>query len=392
MRVVHTVARLAPGKGGPSESVPALCRALVAAGAEVTLVTGAGEVSDAVRALEAVAKVLYVRLGPYAAAHVGLSLGRELRALAGSADLLHGHGIWLHPNWASARAARRQGVPFVVSPRGMLAPRALASSRWRKRAAWLLLDGRHLRGAALVHATSPEEARQVRAAGIAAPIAVIGNGVDTTVLCPPEAAAGRGRTSPRAGVLFLGRIHPIKGIDLLLDAWRLVAGARRDVPELLLAGPGEERHVAWLRRELAARSLPGARYLGPVRGSEKLELLRGVRALVLPSRSENYGLVVAEALACGTPVVATTGTPWSALASERCGWHVEPSPTDLAQGLAELLEASDEAIEAMGLRGRAFVEREHSLSATATRMLAAYAWVLGRGDRPAGVLDRDEAA
>lgn len=385
MRLVHTVAHLAPGMGGPSTSVPALCKALAAAGEQVSLVTGSAEVGDFVRSLEKTVELCFVSLGPYVAANFSFEFWRVLRDVVSNADLVHTHGLWLDPNWASARAARRGHLPLVVSPRGMLAPQALARSRWRKRAAWAMLDGPNLRGAALIHASSAEEARQVRAAGVMAPIAVIANGVDTGALLP----AG---PTGRSGILFLGRIHPIKGIDLLLKAWQELCRARMDLPELLLAGPGEDRDVSWLRSELARLGDPRVRYLGSVWGEAKLELLRSARAVVLPSRTESYGMVVAEALACGTPVIATTGAPWKTLASARCGWHVEPEVEALAAALDAALAASDEELCAMGKRGRSLVERDHSLATSAARMIAAYSWVLGRGARPETVIDRNEAA
>jgi len=391
MRSVHTVARLAPRMGGPSASVPALCRALTEAGEQVTLVTGAGEVAQSVRDLESRILVRYAPLGPYAAANFSLAFRRALDEALAGADLLHTHGIWLDPNWASAVAARRRRVAFVVSPRGMLAPRALAAGRWRKRLAWALLDGPHLRRAALVHASSPEEARQVRAAGVATPIAVIGNGVDTAALRPARDDGAPAATRRRSYLLYLGRVHPIKGIDLLLEAWRRLGDSPRERPELLLAGPGEPRHLEWLRAELARLGDPRVRHLGPVWGAEKLELLRSARVVVLPSRSESFGMVVAEALACGIPVLATTAAPWGAIERERCGWWVEPSAEALSVALRAALGAQEEEIEAMGRRGRGLVQREHSLAASAARMIAAYAWVLGRGARPPFVLERNEA-
>ncbi|MBZ5589446.1 MAG: glycosyltransferase [Acidobacteriia bacterium] len=383
MKVVHTVAGLWEHTGGPAESVPALCRGLAEAGHRVTLITGQGELVSAVHALEPAVTVRLVRLGPYRLANYSRESVGAVEQESRSAELIHTHGLWLHPNWVSARVARRRGLPLVVSPRGMLAEWALDRRRLFKRVLWHLVDGPACRGAAIVHCTSQGEATEVRRAGCRGPLAVIPNGVDTMSFSPAVKATG----SPREvghEVLFMSRIHPKKALDLLLEAW---AGVRASQPaaRLALAGPGEPHNVAWLREMLDGSLGRGVRYLGVVAGEERLRLLRSAAVVVLPSRSENYGMVVAEALACGTPVITTTGTPWHALPAERCGWVVEPEVAALAGALDAALRCSGDELAAMGARGRAFVVREHSLGAAVGRMVAAYEWVLGRGPKPAFV-------
>ena len=380
MKVVHTVAGLWEHTGGPAESVPALCRGLAEAGHRVTLITGQGELVAAVRALEPAVTVRLVRLGPYRLANYSREFAGALEQESRGAELIHTHGLWLHPNWVSARVARRGGLRLVVSPRGMLSAWALDRRRLFKRVLWSLVDGPACRGAAFVHCTSQGEATEVRHAGCRADLAVIPNGVDTTYFSPAQnAASSLHGVGPE--VFFMSRIHPKKGLDLLLEAW---AGVRAGRPEarLALAGPGEPRHVACLTEMLDGPLGGGVRYLGLVAGEERLRLLRSAAVVVLPSRSENYGMVVAEALACGTPVITTTGTPWHALPAERCGWVVEPEVAALAGALDAALRCSGDELAAMGARGRAFVVREHSLGAAVGRMVAAYEWILGRGPRP----------
>lgn len=346
MRVLHTVASVAPAGGGPSRTVPALVGALRDLGIEARL-----HVAD--------------RDGP--------------RPDVAGVDLVHDHGVWLPANHRAAVEARRAGVPRVVSPRGMLAPRALAHRGWKKRVAWALYQRADLRGAALVHATSAAEAADARRLGLG-PVAVVPNGVR-----PPEPLPERRRGTARRA-LFLGRLHPIKGVPMLVEAW---ARVRPGGWGLDVAGPDEGGHRAELERLVAERGL-GARvaFLGEAGEAAKWALLRSADLVVLPTRTENFGVVVAEALAAGVPALTTTGAPWGALRDERCGWWVEPSASGLEAGLREATALDRAALDAMGERGRAYAARAFGWPALAARTAAVYRWLLEGGPRPPDVEGR----
>jgi glycosyltransferase involved in cell wall biosynthesis len=176
-------------------------------------------------------------------------------------------------------------------------------------------------------------------------------------------------------VLFLSRIHPVKGLDLLCRAW---AELPADEPALLLiAGSGDEASLATLRRWLAEQPGPPAVYLGRVAGERKLALLSSAWLLALPSHSENYGMAVAEALACGTPVLTTTAMPWAEVQAAECGWSVPAQEDTVARALREALRLTPEGHEAMRSRARALVVRSHSLQSAVVRMEQCYEGVIG---------------
>jgi glycosyltransferase involved in cell wall biosynthesis len=177
-------------------------------------------------------------------------------------------------------------------------------------------------------------------------------------------------------VLFLGRIHAVKGVDLLCDAWGALPP--HTPAQLLLAGPGTGAPKARLERWVAGQTGPPARYIGPVDGQRKQRLLASAWLLVLPSYSENYGMAVAEALACATPVLTTTETPWREVEGEGCGWVVAPRADSLAFALNEALSLPAETHRAMRVRARAFVARAHSLESAVTRMEHTYLEVIER--------------
>lgn len=382
MKILHTIAGLWEGTGGPVASVTSLCLRLAARGHDVTLLTGAGPLHSAVLDLQPRVRVRTESLGPYAVGHWSRTFRAACLEEASRADLVHDHGVWLHTNWSSIRMAGRARRPVVRSPRGMLSPWALRRSRWLKLLLWNMTERRLFDQASLVHLTSDLEEYELRRLGIRARTVVIPNGLDLD----GEFAASRIAEARTAGipevvgrrvVLFLSRIHPKKGLDLLCRVW---AGLPPHLPVLLLvAGPGDEAYVAELRRWLAEQAGPPAQYVGPVTGDRKLALLSSAWLMALPSRSENYGMVVAEALACGTPVLTTTEMPWAEVEAAGCGWVIAPQADHLARVLHQALGLSSEDHEPMRARARMLIERFHSVDGAVARMEESYRGVFTHG-------------
>ena len=381
MEALHVIAGLDPRDGGPSYSVPSLCAALTRAGCHAPMLTvHSDDCGDRpnLRSFPQFAS----RTPVLGALRLSPGLRRAASAAAARADVVHAHGLWLMPNVDAGNAAARARTRLVVSPRGMLATEALEYSRLKKRLFWLLLQRRAYAGAAAWHATSEQEAAEIRAYGIKAPIAVIPNGIDL-----PEVLADHAAAQPRRRLLFLSRIHPKKGLPVLLDAWSLIARDRPDW-DLVIAGADEGGHRAELEARIATDAISNATFTGPLYGEAKTALLKDTDLFVLPTRNENFGIAVAEALAAGIPAVVTTGAPWVGLETERCGWWIE-------QGLEPLLAALREATalpvherRAMGLRGRDWMTRDFGWDRIGEQMCALYKWLAGRGPRPPEVQTR----
>lgn len=381
MRILHTVAGLWDGTGGPVSSVTSLCRELSRRGHTVCLLTGAGPVHPRVRALEGHVRVRIEDLGPYRLAHWSRSFLAACREEGRLADLIHDHGVWLYTNWSSSRAAKEAGKPLIRSPRGMLSPWSLRRHRRYKQLLWAVVERRLLATAAAVHVTGSQEAQEIRALGIGGRVEVIPNGIDTEdeyAAAHVERARGASgsATDARRRILFLSRIHPKKGLDLLREAWSTLPPSLNAVLEI--AGAGDRAHVAEVERWVRQQPGPPARYLGSVDREEKLRLLATAWALALPSRSENYGMAIAEALACGTPVVASTQTPWQEIEREDCGRIVEPRIESVAEALRVLLALGETEHAGMRLRARRLIEDRHSLRATGARFEALYGELVTR--------------
>jgi glycosyltransferase involved in cell wall biosynthesis len=418
MRIFHCVARLDPASGGPARSVPQLALGLAQQGVEIGLWCP-GAVTGALPDLPPEAhSMIRVLAGDFSAA---------LDAF-GVPDLVHDHGIWLPCNREVARVCRQRGIPRIVSPRGMLEPWALNHKKWKKRLAWWLYQKRDLQSAVALHATAGQEAEQLRKLGFSQPVIVAANGV--TVInaetlkseklkkdgadAQPASISAFQRfsvsTFPQKTALFLSRIHPVKGLPLLLDAWAHVKPADW---RLRIVGPDEGGHTAELkrlcgelglgyveesgdgreetgdRRQKAAREVPAGSppppvpcplspvlFSGPIEGQAKWELMRAADLFVLPSHSENFGIAVAEALACGVPVITTTGAPWAGLLEHQCGWWVDVNVDALAGALEAAISISDSERREMGQRGVQWMRAEFAWSAIASRIATAYEEVL----------------
>ncbi|MCP3917051.1 MAG: glycosyltransferase [bacterium] len=372
-RIVHVLPRLREASG-LAPVVRGYCAGLAERGASVHVHTLASEVEPSLGNIEPLGNIEHHEHGEWGPRRFGFSpaLARAVRRAARSTRVVHGHGLWMHPNLVLDPA--RLACPLIVSPHGMLAPDARTHSGLRKRIAWRMRQRRVLSGACL-HATCEAEYRDCRAAGLGGPVAVVPPGVDVLEGTQPSEREGP------PYVLFVGRIHPIKNLEALLAAWASLP-ATSDGWELLIAGPPTDPAY---ERLLRGAAVPGVRFLGPVGADDKHELLGGASALVLPSHSENFGVVVGEALAAGVPVVVTRGAPWSGVERERCGWWVDADAEALGACLREVRTASRETLAAMGARGRAWMIREFAWSRVAGMLDETYAWLADGAERPAWV-------
>ncbi len=379
MRILQIAGSLEAEAAGPSYSVPNLARSLAESGHQVDLFSLGPPGETMVGSFQHLRfAASFQQLPMSEKLGYSHSMKKALASIAGGAQVLHSHGLWQMPTVLSANAARPVGASFVVSPRGMFAPPALARSVTQKRLFGFLFQANALRSVALFHATSPQERDDIRAAGFDQPVAVVSNGIDV----PPLAASKN--LSTKNTILFFGRIHPIKQVENLIQAWALLESGNPGW-RLEIRGPGETAYVDHLKQLARSLSLSNCSFEPALFGEEKLEAYRAAALCVLPSASENFGMTVAESLAAGTPVIATDGTPWQGLASNGCGWWVGQGPQPLATAMRAAMAMPDDALLAMGRLGREWMLRDFSWSAVARDMLAAYSWLRQGGEKPSFV-------
>jgi glycosyltransferase involved in cell wall biosynthesis len=374
--VLHTVASIDDEASGPAYSVRRLCEALLAAGTPAQLAV--------LNWIPGSPSPDYVQRFPlgFGPRRLGRSPAMAKwmieQVRLGRVQIIHNHGLWMLNNVYPGRARRAGDVRLVMSPRGTVSAWAWNHHRGRKWVMWHLLGQKQaMRVADAFHATSEEEFLDLRRLGFRQPVCVLPNGVDV----PPLAAKPQGQTKT---LLYLGRIHKKKGIDLLLRAWSVV---ERKVPDwqLVVAGPDDGGYLAQYQRLAAELGVLRVSFPGPVYGADKLALYRSAHLYVLPTQSENFGMTVVEALAAGTPAIVTKGAPWAKLVEHDAGWWIDIGVDPLVAALEAALALPDERLIDMGRNGRAWIERDFSWIEIARRMAAFYGWLRRGGPMPAWV-------
>lgn len=368
---LHVVPDLRIATGGIAAVVPVLCERLRENGIESRIVTFAQDESN----ILADRTTVLAERSPWALIRRLRSETARLRIEASNRScklVCHSHGVWSFINHGLAVAARADRIPLIVSPHGMLLRYARRHKALRKTLAWRLYQARDMERANVVHVTSPEERLAAEEEGVCSPFAVIPFGVDLPN-CEAKGEAPKTDSDATAQVgtlLFLGRIHPIKNIESLVEGF---ARAKLSNWRLRIVGPDDGGHSETLRRLAQGLGIGElVSFEGPVFDEAKAQLLKEVDVLVLPSHSENFGVVVAEALASGIPAIASTGTPWSTLESRGCGWWVLPTPDYLATALRSASSIGPEKLRAMGIRGRNYVKTHLAWPRCTQRMASLY--------------------
>lgn len=360
-------------KGGPSRSVPLLVKGLAEQGVDVTMMV-----------IESSDMNLHVLDGTAAKVHL-LPAGYELQDLESfirreKFDVIHGQFIW-EPLFHQVRViADKYHIPFMLTPRGALEPWSLQQKKWKKKIARWLYQDKDLRRCACIYTTADMEAMHVRDLGFKNPISVIPNGIET--------AGYPCRQDPsivKKQVLFLSRIHPKKGIEILLEAWKRIIEAH-PCWSLLIVGNGEEGYIRSLEEKVKELALSDTvRFSPPVFGEEKIALYQRSSLFVLPSYSENFGMVIAEALSCGVPVITTDNTPWELLNETKTGWCISLSEDNLVNTLEEALSMDADKLYQMGQKGSKEVYERFDYHSVAKKNVELYSWILEGGTPPSFV-------
>ena len=393
MKVLHVIPSVGPQRGGPSQAVLDMVRGLAQAGVEVHVATtdddGPGRLSVLLGqpvVEDGVTCWYFPRQTRFYTASWPLTtwLWRHVPDY----DLVHVHAVFSYSSLLAAFCAWRAGVPYIIIPHGILRSWGIQNRRpVLKRLSFCLIERRILGHAALVHFTSEQERLEVEDLDVRIPSAVIPLGIDLSAFEHLPALGTFRRHYPqlasRTLLLFLSRLDPIKGLDLLLPAFAQVRQARPDVA-LVLAGRGAPGYEAWLRARVKELGLEGGvLFTGFLEGEQKLAALADCDLFVLPSYSENFGMAIVEAMACGLPVII----------SDQVGIHhevavagagvVTPCRVDaLATGMVRLIADSD-LRRHMGMRGRRLAWDRFSVQAMTAALVEVYTKILHSTSRVA---------
>ena len=341
MRVLHVIPSVAERSGGPATAIIPMCRALMQQGIEVLLVsTDAGLTKSDVAEYKGVPAMLFPsEFGE--SFKYSRPLASWLTTNIRQFDLAHVHAVFNHSSVVAARACRRAGVPYVIRPLGTLDPWSMTQKSLRKRLFWQVAGKRMLQGAAAVHYTSEAEKLSTERLTGLNHGRVVPLGIEQTPVTTRE------NLVQRPYVLVLSRLHPKKGLDVLIDAFLSLA-QQFSGWRLVLAGDGPPEYVSQLKSK--ASQCDRIVFTGWVDGEQKDALLGCASLLALPSHQENFGLCVMEAMSHSVPVLVSPGVNLAQeIVTANAGWVAAIDKGSLTAKLAEAL--SDEAERAK--RGRA---------------------------------------
>jgi len=364
MKVLHIVGSIDKSAGGPSRSVPQTCEQLSKLGIEIELVSRLSahpiEVNTSKPFKLSFRSLMELVL-------YGLSISKK------EVSLIHLQHVWDPYIHVIAWFARIKGIPYLITPRGMLEPWIMRRNSWKKQLAMFLYQRRDLRKALCIHATCDMEKDNIRNLGFTQPIAVIPNGLNLSAIKETKVDFGTNK------IVFLSRIHVKKGIEILLEAWKELNS--KDW-YLEIAGEGDSKYISELESSLKTENITNVKFVGSQYNSDKWSFIQSADLFVLPTYSENFGIVVAEALAVGVPVITTKGTPWQELETHRCGWWIDLTVPDLVKTLNKAINTSPEELKKMGLRGQKLVEDRYDIEIVAQNMKNLYEWNIGQANQP----------
>lgn len=374
MKVLHTISGLDKGSGGPTTCTYNLVKGLRRTGVETKILTLApsNDRDSIISNDDFIIAVKNDAGNPFL-------YSRNLRNyLKGNTDynIYHANGLWTYPSHITAKIARDTGKKYIIAPHGMLYPAGLQSKPWKKQLALTLFQKYDIEQADAIQATCRQEAEHIAALGYKNPIAIVPNSIDTTVCLPM-----RTKTNEKRRFGFVGRLHPIKNIHVLLEAWHDL-GKETSGCELVIVGDGDESYKNTLAEYVHTQNLNNVIFTGFLSGDKLTECIRSFDYLLLVSKSENFGMVIPEALINGVPCIATKHTPWDELNSNGCGWWIKDGVQSLTETISDAIKLPEEERLEMGKRGIEFVKSTYSVEAVARKMQILYEWILKGGEKP----------
>ena len=395
MKILTFIVDIDNTHGGPSRSVPMLVKGLAEESVDVTLMIFRTDDMNT-HALDGTTAKLKIWEPDTAFKNI------EDYILSEKFDLIQMQSMWAPAYHKVAKIARSHNIPYIITPRGMLEPWSLSQSKWKKKLALWFYQMNDLKKAACIFTTAEMEAQHVRDLGVNVPMSVIPNGIETAGYACRTSMDG-----VKKQILFLSRIHVKKGIEILIDAFRKVTeeglGETLEVSDwsVVIVGNGESEYIDSLKRKVESLGMQECvKILPPVFGEAKTKLYQESSIFCLPSYSENFGMVIAEAMSCGVPAITTNGTPWQLLngdcstmgaslevlgENKRTGWCIDLSVDNLSNALKEAMSMSAEDLYEMGQRGNKLVNENFNYRSVAKKTKALYEWIINGGEKPSFV-------
>ena len=308
---------------------------------------------------------------------------KKLRNIGDKDVVVHQHGVFLPISLLSLTS--RKHVKVIISPHGYLEPEKLKVSPIKKKLVLALFESKNLRNCHCLVACSKKEAVSLREFGLSQPIVILPNGVSDSLVRKDISIEKKSDLKQQYGIeintkvlLFLSRIHPFKGLELFLKSILVIKDEFIKNDWLfVIAGIDELNHEAELKIFVKDNDMDSiVKFIGPQYNQDKINVFDAADCFVLPSRGENFGIAVIEALARGLPVITTTGTPWEELETDSCGWWIERTQKDFVGTILELFSKDKSDLLEMGQNGINLVARKYTWSNITLQSIHMYEWVL----------------
>jgi glycosyltransferase involved in cell wall biosynthesis len=389
MKILTVIPALGNVYGGPSKSVVELAQAIGNQGIEVDLITTNANGSNRLNVpLQSWIKEKSYRIQyfPYWAISdykISFSLTKWLFQHVQDYDLVHTNAIFSYTILLAYWACRRSQIPYIITPRGMLEPWALSYKARKKRLYYALLEKPALNRANAIQMLAANEAQRTKVLNLNSPFVVVPNGVhrqDFEILPDPELFYQQfPETCGKSLILFLGRVDPKKGLDLLAKAFAHIY-SQFPHTHLVVAGPDNVGFLPTARNYFAeAGCLDAVTFTGMLTGQLKYAALAAASIYVAPSYSEGFSMSVLEGMASGLPCVITTGCNFSEAAQAQAAYVVDVDAEAIINALMQCLQHPQQAKE-MGDRARKFILENYTWDKIATKMIAIYQAILDGND------------
>ena len=335
IKINHSINSIDKSTGGPARSVTHLIDSVLSENSALEIVLNTLESENPILN-KFKSKKGSINFHQFGVFRYSNPLVQELKKL--EVNLFHGHGLWQLPVHQMAKVARNKKVPYIITTRGMLEPWSLTQGKLKKQLALKLFQYKDLAKAACIHTTAQMEVESIRALGFKNPIAMIPNGVNIEDF--PKTLPQK-ENKPKK-ILFLSRIHVKKGIENLIEAWQQLDFEIKKDWVIEIVGNGEENYINSLKDKIALEKLVSQiKIKPPVFGEDKIALFREASLFVLPTFSENFGIVIAESLASYTPVITTKGAPWEDLKIHNSGWWIDIGVEPLKEALTIAMQTNE---------------------------------------------------
>lgn len=358
--------------GGPSYTVPEHTRSLIRCGNRVQLHLA----NENLEGLEDIELHTYNIIKLPIIKQLGFAFGEfeNLHKECRDAQIIQTNSLWMYANFVTEFARRGTQAKSVIMPRGTLSEYALSISSWKKKLVTKIGQGAALKNADMFIATCEMEYEDIRRYGLKAPVAIIPNGIHI-----PEISTVQDK---KKRIVFLSRIHQKKGVDILLDAWKKIE-ENKNFSEwsLSIVGPITDYAKDMIKKseELKCERVV---FPGSMSGDEKFAYMAESSIFILPTHSENFGIAVAEALACGTPAICTTGAPWEGLEQNNCGKWIELSEENVKNSLIALMSMPKEELDKMGKNGIEWMKKDFSWDEIGRKTTQAFEWLCDKENHP----------